>query len=357
MRATERQLRLRRERDGGSDQKRPASPGNAIVVTTMRQPWVGLVSVVAAVVIALVVVMRRRAQQRSNRAAEDDVPIANVFHAAASPMFQRLRRRYQSLIGVEVASLSLVGLAAIGLTMRPLSEHRDDRQVTNRDVMLCLDVSGSMIQLDVDVLASFSTLAAGLEGERIGLTIFNGSAVSVFPLTDDARYIADTLSQSATLLTDHKQLFTQGTNEGGSSLIGDGLASCVMRFDRLDQKRSRSIVFVTDNMRAGSPIMTIEQAGEFAGERDIRVYAIAADHTPEFAGIALAAVATETGGAAFQMDDAHTVDSVIAEIGKLEATRIDLPTDVIADDRPTFWIALCLVGVAGAAAAHWSLRR
>jgi Ca-activated chloride channel family protein len=224
-------------------------------------------------------------------------------------------------------------------------------------VMLCLDVSGSMIELDVDVLVSFTTLTSGLEGERVGMTIFNGSAVSVFPLTDDARYISDTLTASATLLTEHKQLFTQGTNEGGSSLIGDGLASCVLRFDRLDEKRSRTIVFVTDNMRAGTPIMTIEQAGEFAKERDIRVYAIAAEHTPDFAGITLAEVATGTGGAAFQMTDTHTVDAVIAEIQKLEATRIELPADVVADDRPTFWIVLCLAGVTGAALAHWSLRR
>ena len=322
----------------------------------MLQPWVGLLSVAAALVVAGLIVSRRLVRGRAER-RDDDAPIANVFHAEASPVFQRLRRRYQSLVSVEVASLSLVGLAAIGLTMRPLSEHRDDREVRNRDVMLCLDVSGSMIQLDADVLASFATLTAGLEGERIGLTIFNGSAVSVFPLTDDADYIADTLAQSAMLLVDHKQLFTQGTNEGGSSLIGDGLGSCVLRFDRLDEKRSRAIVFVTDNMRAGSPIMTIEEAGDFAEERGIRIYAIAAEHTPEFAGITLAEVATGTGGASFRMTDTHTVDAVISEIEKLEATRLELPTDVVSDDRPTFWIVLCLIGAGGAAIAHWRLRR
>lgn len=323
----------------------------------MLQPWVGLISLAAAAAVAAIKFARRRKPRGHGSTDEDDAPIANVFHAEASLVFRRLRRRYQSLMGVEVASLSLVGLAAIGLTMRPLSEHRDDREVSNRDVMLCLDVSGSMIQLDVDVLASFATLTAGLEGERIGLTIFNGSAVSVFPLTDDSEYIADTLAESARLLVEHKQLFTQGTNEGGSSLIGDGLASCVLRFDRLDERRSRSIVFVTDNMRAGSPIMTIQEAGEFAVDRDIFVYAIAAEHTPEFAGITLAEVATGTGGATFQMTDTHTVDSIISEIEKLEATRIELPTDVISDDRPTFWIVLCLVGVGGAALAHWRLRR
>ena len=327
-----------------------------MTLTTLLQPWVGLISLVAAATIAVLVVRALRVRRPSHH-GDDDAPIANVSHAAASPVFRRLRRRYHSLVGIELASLSLVGLAAVGLTMRPLGEHRDDREVANRDVMLCLDVSGSMINLDADVLAGFATLAAGLHGERIGLTIFNGSAVSVFPLTDDSDYIADTLAESATLLVEHKQLFVEGTNEGGSSLIGDGLASCVLRFDRLDTKRSRSIVFVTDNMRAGSPIMTLEQAGEFAAERDIRVYAIAAEHTPEFAGVTLAEVATGTGGATFQMTGQHTADSVIAEIGKLEATRIELPTDVISDDRPTAWVVLCLVGIAGALLTSWRLRR
>jgi hypothetical protein len=272
-------------------------------------------------------------------------------------MFRRLRQRYHALVAVELGSLSLVGLAAVGLTMRPLGERLDERAVSNRDVMLCLDVSGSMIRLDADVLASFSNLAAGLDGERIGLTIFNGSAVSVFPLTDDSEYIAATLAESATLLVEHKQLFVEGTNEGGSSLIGDGLASCAMRFDRLDDERSRSIVFVTDNMRAGSPIMTLEQAGELAREGGIRVYAIAAEHTPEFAGITLAEVAASTGGATFQMTNTHTVEAVIQEIGELEASRLELPADVVSDDRPTVWIAMCLAGTFGALYAHWRLRQ
>ena len=49
------------------------------------------------------------------------------------------------------------------------------------------------------------------------------------------------------------------------------------------------------------------------------------------------------------------VDARTAEV--TEATRIELPADVIADDRPTFWITLCLMGVTGAVLAHWSLRR
>ena len=55
--------------------------------------------------------------------------------------------------------------------------------------MLCLDVSGSMKELDENILRHFVRIAEGLPGDRIGLTIWNGAAISVFPLTEDAEYV------------------------------------------------------------------------------------------------------------------------------------------------------------------------
>ena len=152
---------------------------------TLLQPWVGLVSAVAAAAVAVVVVWIT-VRRRHDLPGSGDAPIANVGHAEASAVFRRLRRRYHVLLGGEVVALSIVGLAAVGLTMRPATDRQLERDVRNRDVMLCLDVSASMNTLDAIVLRQFAELAAGMRGERIGLTIFNGSAITVFPLTDDA---------------------------------------------------------------------------------------------------------------------------------------------------------------------------
>ena len=245
------------------------------------------------------------ARRRSTSPGTTTAPIANVLHAEASPVFRRLRRRYHLLVGGEVVALSLVGLAAVGLTMRPVSDRHPTGRSRNRDVMLCLDVSGSMIELDAVVLASSPTLAAGLRGERIGLTIFNGSAVSVFPLTDDAGYIAETLDDAATSLAERKRC-SRG-DEGGRQ-VADRRRARVVRdaFRPADEQRSRSIVFVTDNTLAGEPIMTIRQAAALVRDRDIRVYAIAADDriTAEDAA-ELRAAAEATGGAYFETDDAR----------------------------------------------------
>jgi hypothetical protein len=323
----------------------------------MLQPWVGFVSAGAALAVAIAVVVSS-IRRRRRTPGDGDVAIANVHHAAASPMFRRLRRRYHVLLGGEVAALSIVGLAAVGLTMRPATDHELERDVRNRDVMLCLDVSTSMNELDAIVLRQFAELAAGLRGERIGLTIFNGSAITVFPLTDDPQFIAKTLDESAAALSQRKRSFVEGTEEGGTSLIGDGLASCAMRFDSSQQGRSQSIVFATDNALAGEPVLQLPAAAELVRERDIRVYALAAAEriTAEDAA-ELHAAAVSTGGAFFETDAESTTADVVAEIGHLEATRLDVPPEVVADDRPTAWIVAACAGLAALFAVGWALRR
>jgi Ca-activated chloride channel homolog len=323
----------------------------------MLQPWVGFVSAGAALAVAIAVLVSTL-RRRRRAPGDGDVPIANVHHAAASPLFRQLRRRYHVLLGGELAALSIVGLAAVGLTMRPVTDRDLERDVRNRDVMLCLDVSTSMNELDVIVLRQFAELAAGLRGERIGLTIFNGSAITVFPLTDDPEFIADTLDESATALAGRKRSFVEGTEEGGTSLIGDGLTSCAMRFDSTQEGRSKSIIFATDNALAGEPVLQLPAAAQLVRERDIRVYALAAGERITAADAAeLRAAAETTGGAFFETDAASTTADVVAEIGRMEATRLDVPPEVVTDDRPTAWIVAAFAGLAALFAVGWALRR
>jgi Ca-activated chloride channel family protein len=324
----------------------------------MLQPWVGLVSAASAIAVAagVVLVSRRR---HGGLPDGDDAAIANVHHAEASALFRRLRRRYHLLLGGELAALSIVGLAAVGLTMRPATDREVERDVRNRDVMLCLDVSASMNELDAIVLRQFAELAAGLEGERIGLTIFNGSAITAFPLTDDAEFIGQTLDEAATALAQRKRSFVEGTEEGsGTSLVGDGLASCAMRFDEGERGRSRSIVFATDNALAGEPFLQLTEAADLVRQRGIRIYALAAaDRITDSDAVALRLAAESTGGAYFETGASAPTAAVVAEIGRLDASRLDVPPEVIADDRPTAWIIACVAGLGALLAVGWSLRR
>src|SRR5699024_1854177 len=59
-----------------------------------------------------------------------------------------------------------------------------------------------------------------------------------------------------------------------SSLVGDGLASCVYAFDHPDQERPRAIILGTDNEVHGEGVYSLEDATDLAQERDVRVYAL-----------------------------------------------------------------------------------
>lgn len=321
-----------------------------------RQPWVGVILV--AVVAAVVVAVRRRWRSPRVVSFEGTEPVANVARTTKTAVFAQLRTRYVVLIAAELALLAVVGAAAGLLAMRPLSAQSLERSSMSRDVMLCLDVSGSMKELDESILRRFVDLAEGLPGDRIGLTIWNGAAISVFPLTDDARYVDGMLDFAVDQLNRGARAFVLGTEEGGSSLIGDGLASCVQRFDRLDESRARSIVLATDNALAGDPLISLLAAAEMAASYDIRVYAVApAFYITDADAAELEAVATITGGAYLTTDDDQVVDHVIEGIVAAEAAHLDEPPEVVRDDRPRVLAGVTLAGVALIGLTSWLLRR
>ena len=100
-------------------------------------------------------------------------------------------------------------------------------------------------------------------------------AVTYFPLTSDYSYIERQLERLRSEFEDPQERYYSGTLIGeGSSLVGDGLASCVVRFDRTDSERSRSIILVTDNFVAGEQIFSLPDAAQLAADRGVRVYGI-----------------------------------------------------------------------------------
>lgn len=197
----------------------------------------------------------------------------------ALPSYRRRARRLLRWTIVELLGLVLTCAGAGLVAARVVETVPTPEERRNRDVVLCLDVSGSMVAVDQAIIDVFTDLAGRLDGERIGLMLFDSSAVTVFPLTDDADFVADQLERAREEVGEPS---IAGTNLGeGSSLIGDGLTSCLARFDAPDARRSRTIVLATDNQVAGDPLYTVEQAVDLAVEREVMVYAIApSDNSP-----------------------------------------------------------------------------
>lgn len=323
----------------------------------LANAWIliGLVPVVVVVVVASRLARRRRPSDAA-------VPVAHTGRLTRLPGFIAAVSRMRALTITAIVLVSLLGATAAVLAARPIVTSTEKPATFTRDVVLCLDVSGSMTDVDIDVLARFTELSEGFEGERLALVIFNSSAAQVFPLTDDYDYIAEQLEAVRSSL-DGTGTFSDafgGTLTGeGASLIGDGLASCVLTFDRTDEERSRSVVLATDNDINGIPIMTLDEAGAFAKSRDVRVYGIDpsvsnpgdSEDSAEFQR-----VVDSTNGDYFVLDSADTVPAIVDSIEATEAALVDDEPQLLVTDQPVIFTILAIVLLGALLVVVWRAR-
>lgn len=325
----------------------------------LANAWI-LVAVVGALLLAIALGVLLGLRGRGGGSADHGAPIARAERIRALPAFRRaVRRRQAALAGIVALGMLAVVLAGV-VAARPVAQKTIQPVSTNRDIMLCLDVSGSMTDVDKEIVSIFDKLADGFKGERIGLTIFNSSAVQVFPLTDDYAFIRERL-RSLMKGFDYSTAVPEqwvGTMNGvGASLIGDGLASCVMRFDHADQQRARSIILATDNELNGSPIVTLPEAADYAASKKIRVYTInPVDGIDQQGSQGLADAAAVTGGKAYALRETTTVGDIIAQVQKQEASQLKGQATVIWTDVPQLWIAALIVLALGFVVLLWRVR-
>lgn len=319
-----------------------------------------LVAAVAVVLIAVTVGLILGLRRRGGGRGGDTARVARAERLRTLPTFRRaLARRALALSGI-LALGAVTAIVAGVVAARPMSAQTIQPVNTSRDIMLCLDVSGSMSEVDVEVLTVFEELLDDFEGERIGLTIFNSSPVQIFPLTDDYDFIREHL-ESMTRSFDYVDQIPEhwvGTLNGdGASLIGDGLAACTMGFDRPGDDRSRSVIFATDNEVNGASIVTLDEAAAYAASKEVRVFALNpvqgkdADVSAE-----LTAAAEATGGAAFGLRDTTTVSDIVEQVQEQEATELRGEAQVVWTDAPNLWIAVLSVCLLGFVVVLWRVR-
>jgi Ca-activated chloride channel homolog len=302
---------------------------------------------------------------RAHKTDRDVVAAAHLARLTELPRYRSAYRRGVVLFGLLlVVSLLTLGSLAVAAA-RPVSTTVKSTDSASRDIVLCLDVSGSMLPSDARVLETFRDIVKGFDGERISLVIWNASAVQVFPLTDDYVYVDDQLARAANAARDggYSSEFDllNGTLVGdgtASSLVGDGLASCVLRFDNQDSERSRTIVLATDNETRGQGIVTVDEAIDFAKERKVRVYAI----SPTTFGAKSSYVreleteVQRTGGKLYGLDESTAADDIVAEVLKDQAAHLQGAPQIVVTDHPGVPLVLGILGVWVIAFVGWRMR-
>lgn len=282
--------------------------------------------------------------------------VANTDNVRRTPHFTALAKNLVRWSTVQVVALLLmVGGCWLLASRFGLADEQSAEQ-RNRDIMLCLDVSGSMKAIDADMMKAFAEITGQLKGERIGLTIWDSSAVMKFPLTNDYDYIAEQLKDGAEMITGRDAYrWMQGTYAGkGSSIVGDGIMSCLDRFDKRDTDRARTMILATDNHLSGEPLYTMAEAIDEAKAAKVVVFAIGPTDDKDFRELRLKA--EDTGGAGFLLKSVGSGPEIVRSVQAQEARRLEGPKRKLVTDLSPVGLTLIGLGVAGWAAASTRLR-
>jgi Ca-activated chloride channel homolog len=307
-------------------------------------------------------------------------PVAHADRLTLLPEYQAALRRHRRWLVVAVLACASLLVSTAVAAARPVALTTIRPEQHNRDIMLCLDTSGSMSSADAAVVDVFSELSAEFDGERIGLTIFDSTAIQVFPLTDDYEYVQEQLKLARDAFDGKpgSSGFLDGTWSGrGSSLIGDGLASCLNSFpdgskqagsrnsgaarDPGGPPRSRSVVLATDNFLSGEPIMTLEEAATLAKDRAVHVHALNPGDLdygpgPDQPGGRLRAAAESTGGAYYSLENPEAVPGVVRSVEETEKAALQGAPRAVVSDEPGLPLAAALLSGLALGVATWRLR-
>lgn len=225
--------------------------------------------------------------------------------------------------------LALMWLALITALARPQSFGEPlGVPISGRDLMLCIDISGSMRDTDLYTgntrasrLAVVKLVAgefvAQRTGDRIGMIMFGSQAYVQTPLTLDHETVLHFLDEAAVGLA------------GRSTAIGDAIGLGVKRLrDRVGV--SRVLILLTDGENSAGTVSP-EDAANVAAENGIRIYTIGVGSAVQNGALrrngvdegSLQRIAMTTGGQYFRAHSAQELQTIYTEIDRLEPTDED----------------------------------
>jgi len=208
--------------------------------------------------------------------------------------------------------------------------------VTGRDLLLAVDISGSMDTQDmvldnkaVNRLAVVKKVAGEFiqrrRGDRVGLVLFGSRAYLQTPLTFDTETTAILLDESEIGLA------------GRETASGDAIGLAVKRL-RDDSASDRVLVLLTDGANTSGEVQPM-QATEFAAREGMTIYTVGvgADEmmVQDFFGSRLVnpsadldedtlkAIAERTGGVYFRARDAEALAKIYEVLDELEPVESD----------------------------------
>lgn len=263
----------------------------------------------------------------------------------------KLTLRFALLLGGIIAW----GYISYALMQPRLPQKFSPSSVEVNDIILCIDVSRSMLAEDIrpnrlemakQKIREFVKLRPT---DRIAVVIFSEKVFTLLPLTTDPKLVDKVLSEISI------GYLGSGTN------IGDGLALSVARAVNSETK-NKVIILLTDGV-ANVGTLTPIQAAEEAKKHGIKVYTIGLGtdndaKIPVGNGIfgtqyqlipgggidykTLKEISSITGGKFYPAKSESALKAILDDIQKLEKTEIKVNHQIVYDEK---YYSFLLIGV------------
>ncbi len=170
-----------------------------------------------------------------------------------------------------ILRLMVISLVIMVIARPQTSSRIHEESIDGIDIIITLDISGSMLAEDFSPNRMEAAKQTALEfidmrpGDRIGMTVFSGESFTLAPLTTDHRMLKELASGAG-----------PGMVRDGTA-IGDGLATAINRLRQSDAE-SRVIILLTDGINNTGVIDPLT-AADMAALFGIRVYTIGVGST------------------------------------------------------------------------------
>jgi Ca-activated chloride channel family protein len=201
--------------------------------------------------------------------------------------------------------------------------------ISARDMMLAIDISGSMNQTDFQsadkqmlqrlagVKQVVDAFVARRKGDRVGLILFGSRAYIQAPFTQDLTTIQSLLDQ------------TEVGMAGKQTAIGDAIGLSIKAFDQ-SKAQQKMLILLTDGNDTASRVPPAH-AADIAQQRGLAIYTIGVGN-PDAAGEnrvdleTLRTVAATTGGAFFRAENGEDLERIYADIERLAPVKLQTET-------------------------------
>ena len=264
-----------------------------------------------------------------------------AFLYSSVKLVEGLARARRSHAGNFLAALRWLVLAIfiVALAQPRLSKSTTEVKASGVDIVIALDMSGSMISEDFVVKGErvnrFNMARSVLKNfidkrpnDRIGLVVFATHAYIATPLSLDHDFLQENLDR-----------LEIGAIDQNSTAIGDGLGTAVNRLRDLKAK-SKIVILATDGQNNSGKLDPL-LAAEAAAAVKVKVYTVGIGEQgsapmPVFMGgqkvgyqnvpvdvdeDTLQKIADKTGGKYYRADNAEKFQQIYNEIDKLEKTE------------------------------------